>query len=78
MRTSALRVWESADLLTPTREPGTGYRRFGATDVRDAQMIKMLRQNRYPLPLIQPILDGLRQTGSSDALRAAIAQRQAG
>jgi hypothetical protein len=41
-------------------------------------MINMLRQGGYPLPQIQLILDGLRQTGSSDALRAAIAQRQAG
>ncbi|MGH3788667.1 MAG: MerR family transcriptional regulator [Pseudonocardiaceae bacterium] len=77
VRTSALRVWESAGLLTPHRDPGTNYRRFNSTDVRDAQMINMLRQSRYPLPQIQPILDGLRQTGSSDALRTAIAQRQA-
>lgn len=77
LRPSALRVWESAGLLTPKRDPGTKYRRFGSTDVRDARMIDMLRQGRYPLPQIRPILDGLRQTGSSDALRAAIAQRQA-
>jgi DNA-binding transcriptional MerR regulator len=78
VRTSALRVWESAGLLMPERDPGTNYRRFSSTDVRDARMINMLRQSRYALPQIRPILDGLRQTGSSDALRAAIAQRQAG
>jgi DNA-binding transcriptional MerR regulator len=78
VRTSALRVWESAGLLTPKRDPDTKYRRFSSTDVRDARMINMLRQGHYPLPQIQPILDGLRRTGSSDALRAAIAQRQAG
>lgn len=77
VRTSALRVWESAGLLTPQREPGTGYRRFSSIDVRDARMILMLRQGRYLLPQIRSILDGLRQTGSSDALRAAIAQRRA-
>ncbi|GAA3074174.1 MerR family transcriptional regulator [Streptosporangium carneum] len=77
VRASALRLWESAGLLTPKRDPGTGYRRFGPADVRDARMINMLRQSRYPLSRIQPILDGLRRTGSSDALRAAIAQRQA-
>lgn len=75
VRTSALRVWESAGLLTPRRDPGTRYRRFSSSDVRDARMINMLRQGRYPFPQIQPILDGLRHTGSSDALRAAIAQR---
>ena len=78
VRTSALRVWESVGLLVPKREPGTSYRRYSPADVRDAQMIHMLRQGRYPLTQIQPIIDGLRRTGSSDALRAAIAQRQAG
>nr|BFE81698.1 hypothetical protein GCM10020093_042990 [Planobispora longispora] len=77
VRTSALRLWESAGLLAPGREAGTGYRRFDAADVRDARMIRLLRQSRYPLTRIKPILDGLRRTGGSDALRAAIAQRQA-
>lgn len=78
VRTSALRFWESAGLLTPTRKPGTGHRRFGPTDVRDARMIKLLRQGGYRSPQIRTILDGLRRMGSSDARRAAVAQRQAG
>ncbi|GAA3440833.1 MerR family transcriptional regulator [Planomonospora venezuelensis] len=77
VRTSALRLWESTGLLTPRREEGTGYRLFDPADVRDARMVHMLRQGRYPLARIGPILDGLRRTGGSDALRAAIAQRQA-
>ena len=76
VRPSALRVWEDAELLTPSREHGTGYRYYTPTDVRDARMIKMLRQGRYPLPQIRSVLDGLRRTGSSDALRAAIADRR--
>ncbi|MER5299881.1 MerR family transcriptional regulator [Streptomyces lasiicapitis] len=76
VRASALRVWESAGLLAPARERGTGYRSYGAADVRDARMITMLRQAGYPLPTIRPVLDGLRETGSSEALRAALAQRQ--
>jgi hypothetical protein len=40
-------------------------------------MIRMLRQARYPLPRIGPILDGLRQAGSTDALHRAIAERNA-
>ena len=40
-------------------------------------MVDLLRQGHYPLPQIRPILDGLRRTGSSDALRAAVAQRRA-
>ncbi|AXK32970.1 MerR family transcriptional regulator [Streptomyces armeniacus] len=76
VRTSALRVWESAGLLTPQRTPGTSYRLYGPADVRDARMIHMLRQSHYPLPQIGPVLDDLRQAGSGDALRAALARRQ--
>ncbi|WP_163505619.1 MerR family transcriptional regulator [Fodinicola acaciae] len=76
VRPSALRVWESAGLLSPVRERGTKYRHFDAEDLRYAQMVHMLRQGRYPLPQIKTILDGLRQAGSSDELRTAIARRQ--
>ncbi|MEU3270324.1 MerR family transcriptional regulator [Saccharomonospora sp. NPDC006951] len=76
VRTSALRVWEAEGLLSPARTAGTKYRRFGSADLRDARMIRMLRQGHYPLARIKPVLDGLRATGSSEALRAAIAQRR--
>lgn len=76
VRTSALRVWESAGLLAPRREAGTRYRRFDAADVRDALLVSTLRQSRYPLLRIRAVLDDLRATGSRDALRAAIEQRR--
>lgn len=77
IRTSALRVWEAAGLLAPTREPGTKYRRYGPEQVRDARIIHMLRQGRYYFEQIKPVLDGLRRTGSTEALRTAIAERRA-
>lgn len=77
VRASALRVWESAGLLAPARERGTGYRSYAAADLRDARMITMLRKAGYSLPAIRPVLDGLRETGSSEALRAALARRRA-
>lgn len=76
VRTSALRVWEEAGLLSPRRDPATGYRRYGAREVRDARLIDLLRRSRYPLPRVVEILDGLRRTGGTDALRAAVAQRR--
>ncbi|GAA2796774.1 MerR family transcriptional regulator [Saccharopolyspora taberi] len=76
VRTSALRTWESAGLLFPQRDRATGYRRFTPADVRDARMISMLRQAHYRLPEIASVLDDLRRAGSSDALRAAISDRQ--
>lgn len=77
VRTSALRVWEKAGLLVPERERGTGYRRYTPGDIRDARMITMLRQNGYGLDQILPILAGLRESGSSDALLAAVETRRA-
>ncbi|WP_305889345.1 MerR family transcriptional regulator [Streptomyces rugosispiralis] len=76
LRTSALRVWESAGLLRPRRDRSTGYRVYGPADVRDARMVDLLRQVRYPLPQIRPVLDGLRRTGGSEALRTVITRRQ--
>jgi DNA-binding transcriptional MerR regulator len=75
VRTSALRVWEAAGLLTPERERGTRYRLYSPVDVRDARLIHTLRRSHHPLEQIRPVLEGLRREGSTEALRAAIAAR---
>jgi DNA-binding transcriptional MerR regulator len=77
VRTSALRVWEAAGLLTPGRERGTRYRVYEPADVRDARLIHTLRRSHYLFDQIRPVLEGLRREGSSEALRAAIAGRGA-
>ncbi|WP_223297670.1 MerR family transcriptional regulator [Catenulispora acidiphila] len=76
VRTSALRVWEAAGLLAPSRESGTGYRLYGARDVRDARIIQTLRESSYMFDRIRPIIDGLRRTGGSEALLEALAERR--
>jgi DNA-binding transcriptional MerR regulator len=76
VRTSALRVWEAAGLLRPGREPGTGYRRYGRDDVRDARVVGLLRRGNYPLERIRPVLDGLGRSGGTEELRAALAERR--
>ncbi|MBO8194654.1 MerR family transcriptional regulator [Streptomyces oryzae] len=76
LRPSALRVWESAGLLSPLREPVTGYRCFGPAEIREARLIALLRQSRYPLPQIRTVLDDLRGFGSTAELRAALARRE--
>jgi DNA-binding transcriptional MerR regulator len=76
VRTSALRVWEAAHLLSPAREAGTGYRVYSAEDVRDARIIQTLRESHYLFDRIWPIIDGLRRTGSSEALLEALADRR--
>ncbi|MGA4845029.1 MerR family transcriptional regulator [Streptomyces sp. G5(2025)] len=75
VRTSALRVWESAGLLAPARDPGTRYRVYLPADVRDARVIHLLRQSHYLFAQIQPVLDDLRRSGGVEALRAALAER---
>jgi DNA-binding transcriptional MerR regulator len=77
VRTATLRLWEASGLLTPSREPSTRYRRYGPLQVRDARIIAMLRQGRYQFEQIKPVLEGLRRTGSTEALRAAVAERRA-
>ncbi|MDN0193537.1 MerR family transcriptional regulator [Streptomyces sp. S.PNR 29] len=75
VRTSALRVWETAGLLTPGRERGTRYRVYGPADVRDARLIHTLRRSHYLFDQIRPVLRDLRREGSSEALRAAVTAR---
>ncbi|PZF85412.1 MerR family transcriptional regulator [Jiangella anatolica] len=76
VRPSALRTWEAFGLLTPAREPGTSYRSYGPQDVRDAQLVHLLRQSRYGLPQVGQVLAELRRTGSTEALRAVLVQRR--
>ncbi|MEV5885168.1 MerR family transcriptional regulator [Streptomyces sp. NPDC052020] len=75
VRTSALRVWEAAGLLTPRRERGTGYRVYGPADVRDARLIHILRRGHHPLDQIRPVLEELRHEGGSAALGSALTAR---
>jgi DNA-binding transcriptional MerR regulator len=77
VRAPTLRLWEAAGLLTPSRERSTKYRRYGPLEVRDARIIAMLRHGRYHFEQIRPVLEGLRRTGSTEALRAAVAERRA-
>ncbi|MEU1329747.1 TioE family transcriptional regulator [Streptomyces sp. NPDC005865] len=76
VRTSALRVWEAAGLLAPSRDPGTRYRSYLPADVRDARIVHLLRQSHHLLPQIRPVLDDLRRSGGVGALRTALAQRE--
>ncbi|WP_200303969.1 MerR family transcriptional regulator [Streptomyces adelaidensis] len=77
VRTSTLRVWEAAGLLSPRRERGTGYRHYAPDEVRDARFILSLRRNHYLLDQIRPVLDDLRLEGGTSALRSAIGTRHA-
>lgn len=69
---ATLRTWEGAGILTPAREPGTGYRVFHADDVRDAELAHLLRRGHYPLPQIATVIDQIRTAGGAEALSGAL------
>jgi DNA-binding transcriptional MerR regulator len=76
VRTSALRFWEQRGLLRPGREKITGYRVYGETELREAQVIALLRRGGYPFAIVQAVLDEMRTTGSPERVRAELAKRE--
>lgn len=75
VRTSALRVWENAGLLTPERLPGVQHRSYDADDVRDARVIRLLRQGHYRFTRIKPVIEELRNARTGTALRSVLEER---
>jgi DNA-binding transcriptional MerR regulator len=76
VRVSALRFWEEQGLLTPGREPGTGYRRYDARESAKVTLIALLRAAGYRFPLITRILDEL-AAGNPEQVRRALESRLA-
>lgn len=69
---ATLRKWETAGILTPGRDPATGYRIFLASDIRDAELAHLLRRGGYGLAQIATVVEQIRAAGGTDALAAAL------
>ncbi|MGW1054754.1 MerR family transcriptional regulator [Streptomyces sp. NPDC002521] len=69
---ATLRNWEGAGILTPARDRATGYRVFGADDIRDAELAHLLRRGGYPLEHIATVVQQIRTAGGTDALAASL------
>ncbi|WP_026924494.1 TioE family transcriptional regulator [Glycomyces arizonensis] len=69
---ATLRNWEAAGILVPERDRATGYRRFGADDVRDAELAHLLRRGGYPLGHIATVVQQIRTAGGTEALSRAL------
>lgn len=69
---ATLRNWEGAGILTPARDPATGYRVFRADDVRDAELAHLLRRGGYPLSHIRTVVRQVRRAGGTGALADAL------
>jgi DNA-binding transcriptional MerR regulator len=69
---ATLRNWEEAGILAPERDRATGYRRFRAEDVRDAELAHLLRRGGYPLEHIAAVVQQIRTAGGTEALSRAL------
>ncbi|RZU50835.1 DNA-binding transcriptional MerR regulator [Krasilnikovia cinnamomea] len=74
---ATVRKWERAGIVQPGRDPGTGYRRFTAADIRDADLAHLLRRGGYPLAHIATVVRHVREAGDLAALAAALADWRA-
>ncbi|MFD8064091.1 TioE family transcriptional regulator [Streptomyces cyaneofuscatus] len=72
IRPATLRKWEAAGLVSPRRDPLTGYRVYGEADVRDARLVHQLRRGGYLLEQIAPLIDQVRTVGGLAPLEAAL------
>ena len=69
---ATLRKWERAGLLQPRRDPLTGYRVYGAADVRDALLVHQLRRGGYLLDQIAPLVVQVRTAGGVAPLESML------
>lgn len=72
IRPATLRKWERAGLVQPHRDPRTGYRVYGAADVRDALMAHQLRRGGYLLEQIAPLIAQVRSAGGIAPLESML------
>ncbi|MHC3820204.1 TioE family transcriptional regulator [Streptomyces sp. DT9] len=72
IRPATLRKWEGAGLLSPDRDPLTGYRVYDEADVRDARLTHQLRRGGYLLEQIAPLIAQVRGSGGPEPLEAAL------
>jgi DNA-binding transcriptional MerR regulator len=74
VRPSALRVWEGLGLLTPSRDPATGYRLYNQTQLIRARVTALLRGSGYSLAAAKEVMDAMRG-GDPARTRTALRSR---
>ncbi len=72
LRPATLRKWEHAGLVRPGRDPRTGYRVYGAADVRDVRLAHQLRRGGYLLEQIAPLIAQVRSAGGVAPLESTL------
>lgn len=72
IRPATLRKWEHAGLVSPSRDPLTGYRVYDEAAVRDARLTHQLRRGGYLLDQIAPLIAQVRAAGGLEPLESAL------
>ncbi|MEW2219338.1 TioE family transcriptional regulator [Streptomyces sp. NPDC006990] len=72
IRPATLRKWEAAGLVSPRRDPHTGYRVYDGAAVRDARLTHQLRRGGYLLERIAPLIAQVRAAGGPEPLEGAL------
>ncbi|GAA2985645.1 MerR family transcriptional regulator [Streptosporangium longisporum] len=72
IRPATLRTWERAGLITPRRDPRTGYRVYTSADMRDVLLAHQLRRGGYGLEQIARVLERVRAAGGPEPLQATL------
>ncbi|MDG4859700.1 MerR family transcriptional regulator, partial [Streptomyces sp. T-3] len=72
IRPATLRKWERAGLVSPRRDPQTGYRVYDEADVRDARLAHQLRRGGHLLEQIAPLIAQVRAAGGLEPLESAL------
>jgi DNA-binding transcriptional MerR regulator len=72
IRPATLRKWERAGLVSPRRDPHTGYRVYNPPDVRDVLLAHQLRRGGHGLRQIAQVLNQVRAAGGPEPLQATL------
>lgn len=59
--TTTLRHWEKEGLITPTRDPENGYRRYNREDIRRLLIIRTVQSSVFFLDTVRDVLDKINQ-----------------
>ncbi|APX34353.1 hypothetical protein BH708_18390 [Brachybacterium sp. P6-10-X1] len=70
---ATLRHWESAGLIDPPRDPGSGHRLYPPSAVHDAELVHLLRRGGHRLGDIAEILGQVRVLGETSSVHTALA-----
>ncbi|PXX63989.1 DNA-binding transcriptional MerR regulator [Nocardia tenerifensis] len=76
LRTSTLRHWDAAGLVTPDRTE-QGARHYTPDQVRDVRIVHQLRKAGFPIAQLRAVLPELRRANRFEDVRSALAARDA-